>query len=163
MTLSSVLVGISALLAVAVQGRQTPAASGKRAERAADLAAIEKVRQQDITATVSRDPVALTDLWTDDAIRIGIGQPPEVGKPAIRAANERSTANKNVKVLSYVPETRDFTFLDGGWAVEWRSFAASYVDLPGGDAKQVRGDVLAVWKKLPDGSWKVFRAMAGAE
>ena len=77
--------------------------------------------------------------------------------------NERVTANKNVKVLSYTPETRDFTFLEGGWAVEWRSFAASYVDSPDGGAKQVHGNVLAVWKKLPDGSWKVFRAMAGAE
>jgi ketosteroid isomerase-like protein len=152
MTLPSVLVGISALLAVTVQGGQTLGASADRAERAADLAAIEKVRQQDITATVSRDPVGLTDLWTDDAIRIGV-----------RASNERVTANKNVRVLSYVPETRDFTFLEGGWAVEWRSFTASYLDSPAGEAKQVRGTVLVVWKKLPDGSWKVFRGMAGAE
>jgi ketosteroid isomerase-like protein len=163
MTLPSVLVGISALLAVTVQGGQTLGASADRAERAADLAAIEKVRQQDITATVSRDPVGLTDLWTDDAIRIGVGQPADVGKPAIRASNERVTANKNVRVLSYVPETRDFTFLEGGWAVEWRSFTASYLDSPAGEAKQVRGTVLVVWKKLPDGSWKVFRGMAGAE
>ena len=33
-------------------------------------AAIEKLHQQDIAATLSRDPVALTDLWTDDAIRL---------------------------------------------------------------------------------------------
>jgi ketosteroid isomerase-like protein len=108
---------------------------------------------------VSRDPVALTDLWTDDAVRMGIGQPAEVGKPAIRASNERQTANKGFKVLSYVPGTKDFTFLDGGWAVEWRSFTASYVDSPGGEAKQIRGTVLAVLKKLPDGSWKVFCAI----
>ena len=77
--------------------------------------------------------------------------------------NSVKTANKTIKVLSYVPETRDFTFLDGGWAVEWRSFTASYIDSPGGDAKQIRGTVLGVWKKLPDGTWKVFRAMGGTE
>ena len=123
-------------------------------DRAADLAAIEKLCQQDIAATLSRDPVALTDLWTDDAIRLGAGAPPEIGKKTIRESNERQTANKGFKVLSYVPETKDLTFLDGGWAVEWRTFTASYVDSPGGEAKQVRGTVLVVFKKLPDGSWK---------
>ena len=48
-------------------------------------------------------------------------RPPEIGKQTIRASNERQTANKNFKVLNYVPETKDFTFLDGGWAVEWRT------------------------------------------
>ena len=36
----------------------------------ADLAGIEKFHQRDIAATLSRDPVALTDLWTDDAVRL---------------------------------------------------------------------------------------------
>ena len=51
------------------------------------------------------------------------------------------------------------TILDGGWAIEWRQFTASYVDSPGGEAKQIRGAVLGVFKKLPDGSWRVFRAL----
>src|SRR5688572_31366414 len=75
--------------------------------READLAAIEKLRQQDIAATVARDPDALTDFWTDDAIRLGVGAPPEIGKKIIRASNERQMSNKHFKVLSYEPETRD--------------------------------------------------------
>jgi ketosteroid isomerase-like protein len=39
------------------------------------------------------------------------------------------------------------------------TFTAAYVDSPGSEAKQIRGTVLCVWKKLPDGSWKVFRAL----
>jgi uncharacterized protein (TIGR02246 family) len=127
----------------------------------ADLAGIERLNQQDIAATLSGDPVALTDLWTDDAIRLGAGRA-EVGRQAIRASNERGRANKAFKVLSYVPETKDVTVLEGGWAVEWRSYTASYVDSPNGEAKQVRGTVLAVLKKLPDG-WKTFRAMGSIE
>jgi ketosteroid isomerase-like protein len=92
-------------------------------------------------------------------VRLGPVPPAEVGKQAIRESNERQTANKGFKVLSYVPETKDFTFLEGGWAVEWRSFTASFVDSPGGEAKQIRGTVLGVLKKLPDGSWKCFRGM----
>ena len=157
MTLQSVVVGLSALAVVALHGQ------GKATARAADLSGIEKARQEDIAATVARDPVALTDFWTDDAIRLGVGQPAEIGKQAIRASNDRLAANKAFKVLSYLPEVKDFAFLDGGWAVEWRTFTASYVDSPGGEAKQVRGTVLGVFKKLPDGSWRVFRAMGGIE
>jgi len=138
---------------------QEPAPStGNDQDRAADLAAIENAFQKDIAATLARDPVALTEAWTDDAIRLGGGQA-EIGKQAIWESNERQTAAKDAKVLSYVPETKDLTFLDGGWAAVWRSFTASVVASPGGETKQIRGTVLAVLKRLPDGSWKVFRGM----
>jgi ketosteroid isomerase-like protein len=164
MRVNSVAVVFCALTALSGQVPQGPAApAASQTGRAADLAAIEKLRQQDIAATVSRDPVALTDGWTDDAIRIGVGAPAEVGKQAIRASNERQTANKSFKALSYVPETKDFTFLDGGWAVEWRTYTASDVDSLGGEAKQVRGTVLIILKKLPDGSWKCFRGIGITE
>jgi ketosteroid isomerase-like protein len=146
------------LIASPGQVLRGPAASMRSDRgRAADLAGIEKARQQDIAATVSRDPVALTDLWTDDAVRLNPGQPGEVGKQAIRERNERLLSG--LKVLSYVTEPKDVTFMDDGWAVEWRTFTASYVDSPGGEAKQVRGTVLLVLKRLPDGSWKGFRGM----
>ena len=162
MTVHTVVLGLSALAVMALHdGQQTGVRSGTDAARAADLAVIEKLWQHDIAATVARDPVALTEQWTDDAIRLGVGAPPDVGKKAIRETNERQTANRGFKVLSYVPETKDFTFLDGGFAVAWRTFTASYVDSPGGEVKQIRGTVLAVLKKLPDGSWKGFRAMGG--
>ena len=105
-----------------LHGQAASAASNR--DRAADVAAIEKLHQQDVAATVSRDPVALTDLWTDDAVRLNPGQPGEVGKQAIRERNERR--RPGLKVLSYVPETKDLTFLDGGWAVEWRTFITAY-------------------------------------
>lgn len=159
MKMNSVAVVVLALTALAGQALQKSTASaGNQIDRAADLAAIEKLRQLDIAATIARDPVALSDYWADDAIRLGLGQA-EVGKQAIRASNERNTANKDFKVLSYVPKTEDFTFLDGGFAVEWRTYTASFVASPGGEPKKVRGTVLLVLKKLPDGSWKCFRAM----
>ena len=147
--------------ALIVFGTQVP--DRRATDRTADLAAIEKARQQDIAATIARDPVALTDLWTDDAIRLGIGAPPEIGKETIRKSNERATANKDFKVLTYVPEVKDFQFLDGGWAVEWRTYTASFITSPGGEAQHVKGVFLAVYKKLPDGSWKAFRALGNVE
>ncbi len=138
---------------------QVPAASARRTTggSVADVAGIEKLYQQDIAATLAADPVALTEMWTDDAVRIGPVPPAEVGKQAIRAGNERLTANKDLKVLSYVPEYKEMIFLDGGWEVEWRPYTASFVTSPGGTPAHLRGRVLGVHKKMPDGSWKCFR------
>jgi uncharacterized protein (TIGR02246 family) len=144
------------------QAIERPAASAPRNEgNDADRAAIERLKQRDVAATIARDAVAMADLWTDDAVRFGPDTPADVGKQAIREANERSTA-RPIKVLSFVPETKDVTIWDGG-AVEWRSFAASFVAAPDTEPKQVRGTVLAVLKKLPNGSWKCFRAMGITE
>ena len=56
----AVVVGaFTALAAQVVQGQAVSAGSDRG--RDADLAAIEKLHQQDIAATLSRDPVALTE------------------------------------------------------------------------------------------------------
>ena len=141
-----------------VQG--SGALAGSDTGRQADLAGIEKFHQQEIAATLSRDLVALTDLWIDDAVRLGAGRPAEVGKKAIRESNERWSALPGVKVLSYVPETKDLTILKG-WAIEWGYISGSYVETPGGEVKQIRGTRLMVLKKMRDGSWKCFRGMGG--
>jgi ketosteroid isomerase-like protein len=157
----SVAVVVGALTALAGQVVRGPAPSaGSNRGREADLAAIEKLHQQEVAATLSRDPVALTDLWTDDAVRLGQGRPAEVGKQVIRESNERWSGRPGVKVLSFVPETKDVTIGDG-WAVEWGYVTGSYVEAPGGEPKEIRGTRLMVLKRLPDGSWKCFRGMGG--
>jgi ketosteroid isomerase-like protein len=140
--------------------QESGASAESNAERQADLANIEKFHQRDIAATLSRDPVALTDLYTDDAVRLGAGRPAEVGKRAIRESNERWSALPGVKVLRYVTDTKDLTILNG-WAVEWGYITGSYVEAPGGEVKQIRGTRLMVLKKMRDGSWKCFRGMGG--
>ena len=60
-------------------------------------------------------------------------------------------------MLSYVPEPKDLTFLDRGWAVGWGLWTGSLVTSPGGAPVHVRGTGLGVIKKLPDGTWKGFR------
>ena len=126
-----------------------------------DMAEIEKLHSQDIAATLSRDTAALTELWTDDAVRLNQDGPDDIGKQAIRATNERQkAATPELRVLSYVPEYKELT-ITGGWAFEWRYYTGSYVESPGGEVKHIRGKVLVVLKKLPDGSWKCARAMGG--
>ena len=155
--LASALVSAIVASAATVAFLKSGIRSGVTLEQ--DRAEIEKAHSQDIAATLSRDTATLTELWTDDAVRLGQGEPDDIGKEAIRATNERQkAATPELRVLSYVPETKELTITDG-WAFEWRYFTASYVESPGGEEKRVRGKVLLVLKKQPDGSWKCARAM----
>ena len=127
-----------------------------------DMAEIETAHRLEVAATLSRDTAALTELFTDDAVRLQQGGSDDIGKEAIRATNERQkAATPELRVLSYVPETKELTITDDGWAFEWRYYTGSYVESPGGEVKHIRGKVLMVLKKLPDGSWKCARAMGG--
>ena len=156
----SVAVVVGALTILAGQVVQGPLApAGATRGSAADVAGIEKFHQQDIAATLSRDPVALTDLWTDDAVRLDLGQPPESARKLFERQPKLGRC-PGIKVVSYVPETKDITILDG-WAVEWGYITGSYVETPGGEVKQILGTRLMVLKKMPDGSWKCFRGMGG--
>ena len=126
-----------------------------------DLAAIEETLKQDVAATLSRDTAALTELWTDDAVRLSPPAEPDIGKEAIRATNERfKAATPELRVLSYVPENKELKVMADGWAYVWGYFTASYEESAGGEVKRVRGTRLMVLKKQPDGSWKCARAMA---
>src|SRR5262245_21066496 len=131
---------------------------GSMTLRSQDLADIEKLRSQD-AATLAGDPTALTELWTDDGVRLQQGAPADVGKEAIRATNERNKAtHPDLRVLSYVPEIEDLTVI-GEWAFRCGYFTATYVESSGGEEKRIRAKVLAVLKKQADGSWKCARGM----
>jgi ketosteroid isomerase-like protein len=124
-----------------------------------DVAAIKEWLSRDIAATLARDMAALAEMNTDDAVRLGQGEPDDIGKEAIRASNERmKAASPELRVLSYVPEDKELT-VTGGWAFVWGYYTGSYVESPGGEVKRVRGKRLLVLKKQPDGSWKCARSM----
>jgi len=128
---------------------------------AQDIAGIEKLLSRDIAVTLSRDTAALTDLFTDDGVRLQQGEPDDIGKQAIRATNERQkAATPELRVLSYVPENKEVTVMDGGWAFVWGYFTASFVASPGAEVTRVRGKRFMVLKKQLDGSWKCARLMA---
>jgi uncharacterized protein (TIGR02246 family) len=124
-----------------------------------DLAGIEKLHRQDIAATLSDEPSALAELWTDDAVRLEPGSQAEIGKPAIRADDEREKAARpKAKVVSYAPEIKDVR-IEGDLAFEWGYFTGSYKETPDGEVKTFRGKLLRVLQKQGDGSWKFARVM----
>ena len=71
--ISGTLVG-AALVALAVSAFAASRHSASAIDtRAQDLAGIETLHGRDVAATLSGDPAALAELWTDDAVRLQQG------------------------------------------------------------------------------------------
>src|SRR5215469_8639908 len=87
-------------------------------------AGIEKLHEDDLTATIARDADALTALLDDDVVLLQPGAPAIVGKAAfhdfIKKVIDKSSS---VKVVKYVPDIRDIQ-VAGNVAYEWGYFDA---------------------------------------
>jgi uncharacterized protein (TIGR02246 family) len=121
-----------------------------------ELARIEELRKRDVAATLAQDQAALAELWTDDVVILQQGQEAEVGKQAA-LAKRLEAGTPRFRVVSYVPEYKDVTITDDGWAFEWGTFTAGYADAPGSPEKRFRGKMLRVLRRQSDGSWKGAR------
>jgi uncharacterized protein (TIGR02246 family) len=120
----------------------------------ADLAAIEKVHQADIDATLTQDAKRLIDLWAEDGVQFNPGSPPAVGKQAIAAENEKFHAQyPGLKVLSYTSKYKNLQ-VEGGLACEWFDKKAEYKLSPESPPASWHANGLDVLKRQSDGSWK---------
>jgi uncharacterized protein (TIGR02246 family) len=120
----------------------------------ADLAAIEKVHQEEIEATLTQDPKGLIDLWAEDGVKFNPGSPPAVGKQAIGAENEKFHAQyPGLKVLSYTSKYKNLQVEDG-LACEWFEKKGEYKLSPESPPASWHANGLQVLKRQSDGSWK---------
>lgn len=120
----------------------------------ADSAAIEKLHQKDIEATLSQDPKGLAELWTEDAVRWGFGKPPAVGKQAIEVENAKFHAQYGgFKVLHYTAKYRDLQTQDG-LACEWGEHDSEFRMAPDTASTSWHGAGFHVLRRQSDGSWK---------
>src|SRR5271170_4397919 len=118
-TSAFVTIAFLAGLAIGFSARGAGMGMLQRRAHAADLAAIEKLHQEDISVTLTQDPKGLLDLWSQDAVRFMPGSPPDVGNQAIQATNEKFHAQyPGFKVLSYAAKYKNIQ-LEDGMACEW--------------------------------------------
>jgi uncharacterized protein (TIGR02246 family) len=124
---------------------------------ATDLAAIEKLHQEDIEATLSQDPNQLINLWSDDCVKLGVPGPAIVGKKGMQEVYEKFRAgHPDFKVLKYAPEIQDVQVADG-WAIEWVYYEATFKMSSKDNPVSMRRKDLRVLKRQGDGSWKFAR------
>jgi ketosteroid isomerase-like protein len=119
-----------------------------------DLAAIEKLHQEDIAATLTQDPSALTSLWSADAVNLQFPDRPVVGIKAMGEAYQKfRTQYPDFKVLKYAPHFEDIQIADG-WAIEVMSGESTYKISAKDNPVTVQGTGMRVLKRQTDGSWK---------
>ncbi len=123
--------------------------------RATDLAGIEKLHKADVAATLTQDPGALTELWSDDGVNLQFPGGPVMGIKALGDAYAKTRADyPEFKVLKYAPTITDVQIVDGGWAIESGRFEATYRLSAKDQPVSVNDKGVRVLKKQSDGSWK---------
>jgi len=122
-------------------------------------AEIEKLHEQDVSATLAHDPQALANLFTEDGVLLEPDAAPIIGRAAILAANKKDVAeHPGTRVLSYKPEIRDLQIRDGV-AYEWEVFDASFQEAGKNNVQHFRAKALRVLRRQPDGTWKFARVI----
>lgn len=126
--------------------------------RAADLAAIEKLRQAEVEATLRQDPQGLLDLWTEDAVSVNPPDPPEVGKQAMASRNATFHAQyPGLKVLSYMTKLKDIQ-IEGGMACVWGEHEGQFKLSPEASPANWHAKGFHVLRRQGDGSWRTVAA-----
>jgi len=145
------------MVACALVLAQNPAK--QRAE--ADRAAIQRLHEEDVRATLSGKAGDFARLWSNDAVRMEPDRPAEIGSAAIFARDkreEKEAAAAQAQTLSYQPDIRDLQIRDG-WAFEWGYFDASFKTSATAKPQSMRGKFLRILERQPDGSWRFARVM----
>jgi ketosteroid isomerase-like protein len=120
-----------------------------------DLAAISAFNVKYLKAINDGDINALSALTDDDHIAMAPGSAPLVGKAANDAANGR--AYQNFKIDEHWAPAE--TVIDGNLAYQRGSFTVIATPKAGGAARTVTGAFLRIYRRQPDGSWRMTRDM----
>jgi len=145
-------------MGVGLVARDSVVAADRQTEgHAADMAAIEKLHRADEQATLSQDPAALTDLWSDDGINLGFPGQAVVGSKAMREAYEKfRAAYPDFQVLKYAPDYKGMeTAIVDEWAIEVGYTDATFkMSANAAPVSPPRAKAMRLLKRQGDGSWK---------
>ena len=157
------LVAVSMLLSAC-----SSASDGTKTDSANAPAASEAVAaRQQIGAAAARiweavargDSAAILSDYAEDAIVLGSGGPMLQGKPAVAAFLQRLFAENTLKDVK--GDVTDIT-ISVDLAVETGTYAMTLIP-KNGSAVADKGKYIHVWKRFPDGSWKVARYIANSD
>jgi uncharacterized protein (TIGR02246 family) len=116
-----------------------------------DIAAIRAAEVALAGAFEAPDPTAWVDFYTDDAIFVGPGMPAIEGRSALADAARELTIPSMEIVADSTLGAGDFAATLG---------RASWVTGPkGSEAPRQRRRFLMVWRREPDGRWRIAREL----
>ena len=147
--------GVAALLTSC----STPAVKDTARSTAADEAAIADFNRRYLGAINEGDIATLSSLTTDGHIMLAPGRPPLVGKAANDAANGR------VAQMFKIDEhwTPVETVVSGDLAYQRGTFTVAATPKAGGETRNTSGNFLRIYRRQPDGSWRMVRDMFNSD
>jgi uncharacterized protein (TIGR02246 family) len=144
--------------AAATQTADSPAtvapSSTGDADPSAVRRAIDSANAQVVNALKQGDAAATAAVYADDAISMPPDQPALRGRDAIRKSMEKFLSGTTVKNPTL---TTVDVIVSGDIAVETGTQDGTMQPKSGGGAVSAKGKYLAVYKRQPDGSWKIIR------
>lgn len=145
----------AAIVACTTRPSETKSPGGaSKGASASDLAAISRIHQEYVAAHNDSDADRLVALFTDDAVLMPMDEPSISGRQAIRDHYEEFF-DQNPSAIELSPvETR----VAGDWAFERIQVKVTLAD---GEHDSRHADVKSLWilQRLPDGSWRIARAI----
>ncbi len=120
-----------------------------------DLAGIAAFNVKYLKAINDGDINALSALTDDDHIALAPGSAPLLGKAANDAVNGR--AYQQFRIDEHWTPLE--TVIDGNLAYQRGSFTVVATPKAGGTARNVAGSFLRIYRRQPDGSWRMTRDM----
>jgi len=141
-----------------------PATATLAGSPAPDVAAVRQILEgyaaRFDSAVLKGDSVALASFYADDAILMFANMPAVRGHDAIVKAFGGMAAS--MKVSAFKLTTQD-VIVTGDYAIETGSFDMTSQASKGGKPTHDVGKYLVLWKKQPDGSYKMLRDIENSD
>ena len=127
---------------------------GKAADLEAFRAAVQDIFDTYSTAMNAEDSDLYISLWDENGINMGPNAPAVVGKAAIEKRNRGMN-----QVLDFERFTIHFEEVQvaGDWGYARGTYSLFVTPKAGGETAFDNGKWLKIFKRQPDGSWKIFR------
>jgi uncharacterized protein (TIGR02246 family) len=120
----------------------------------ADRAAIDRGHEAFLAGMRANDCNALLPLLTEDVVFAPPNTPTASGLDGVRQWCE--PIFKQVKTTAVTVSDRDVV-LAGDWAIEHGNFDWTVAPIAGGPEQREQGRFVAVYRRQPDGTWKLTR------
>lgn len=119
--------------------------------RGEDEAAIRALRQAFLESQAAGDAERIAAFYTDDAIMMGPDAPSVTGIDAIRAGSVDFYKQYEWSTQEPVEELQVL----GNWAFTRTTWSGTRTDKSTGTAVQVSGKAVHIYRRQPDGTWKI--------
>ena len=124
-----------------------------------DEAAIAEFNRQYLAAINGSDIDALARLTTGDHMMISSGRAPLAGKEALVNAMTRAFERFDFEE-SWAPEE---TVVSGDLAYQRGTFVVVAKPKAGGEGSRTTGNFMRIYRRQPDGAWRMVRDMFNSE